>query len=78
MAPFSVIAYDITDVLTYTDRDIATRANRYYYRVKAVVNGGETRASDMVSVAIKAEEIFHLAFNEGSGTTLADSTQKSG
>ncbi|MDG0797504.1 LamG-like jellyroll fold domain-containing protein [Pectobacterium punjabense] len=75
---FSVIAYDITDVLTYTDQDITTSATRYDYRVKAIVNGAETSASNTVSVAIKAEEIFHLAFNEGSGTMLADSTGKWG
>ncbi|MBN3081680.1 alginate lyase family protein [Pectobacterium polaris] len=73
---FSPIAYNITDLLTYTDQDIISSASRYTYRVKALVNGGETLASDVVSVAIKTEEIFHLAFNEGSGTTLADNTGK--
>ncbi|WP_050569841.1 LamG-like jellyroll fold domain-containing protein [Dickeya sp. NCPPB 3274] len=75
--PFTVIAPDIIDLLTYSDSDI-TRAASYYYRVKAFIAGGETAASDTVRVPIQVEEVLHLALNEGSGITAADSTGKWG
>ncbi|RFP09492.1 LamG-like jellyroll fold domain-containing protein [Duganella sp. BJB475] len=70
--PYAVIATGITDLLSYTDANLANGV--YYYVVTASTPSGETAASNEAQGIAGVRLHTRLAFDEGSGTTAADSS----
>lgn len=70
--PYTTIRSGITDLLTYTDMPPA--AGTYFYVVTAQTIGGESAVSNEVKAITAVQLLAHLAFDEGSGTTAADSS----
>ncbi|UVH56968.1 alginate lyase family protein [Variovorax paradoxus] len=75
--PYSTIAPDITDTLTFTDSSVVA-GEVWYYVIVAVTASGESAASNEERAAIKAELLMQLKFDEASGTTAADATGRFG
>lgn len=70
--PYTTIRSGITDLLTYTDTPPA--AGTYFYVVTAQTISGESTVSNEVKAITAVQLLAHLAFDEGSGTTAADSS----
>jgi len=70
--PYAVIASGITDLLTYTDTP--PTFGTYYYVVTASTPSGETAVSNEVRGIRGAWLHTRLAFDEGAGTSAADSS----
>jgi hypothetical protein len=70
--PYINIATGITDRLTHADSGMA--AGTYYYVVTAIDSSGESVASNEVSAVTATQLHTRLPFNEGSGTSAADSS----
>lgn len=70
--PFTLIAANITDLLTYTDFNLPPGV--YYYKVKGLTPTGETGDSNIVSAT--STNLLHtlLPFDEATGLTAADAT----
>jgi hypothetical protein len=68
--PYTAIASDVKDVLTYTDKDL--KSGKYFYVVTAVRDGKETAPSDEVSVSTTPVLQTQLKFDETGGTKAAD------
>jgi hypothetical protein len=66
----------VTEPLTFTDSGLAP--GKYYYCVSAVISSGQTVSETALSSAVTAvtsvEPYIVLPFNDGSGSTAADST----
>ncbi|MET3379878.1 LamG-like jellyroll fold domain-containing protein [Variovorax paradoxus] len=75
--PYTTIAPDITDTLTFTDSSVVA-GEVWYYVIVAVTASGESAASNEERAAIKAELLMQLKFDEASGTTAADATGRFG
>jgi hypothetical protein len=71
--PFSTVASGVSDRLTWEDTSI-TGNSTLYYTVSAIVDGAAGTASDAVRVDVAPQLVFHLPFNEGSGSSAADTT----
>ncbi len=69
---YSLIASNITDLLTYTDRNLP--AGTYYYKVTGVSSSVETAPSNVVYATSSTLIQTQLLFNESAGTTAADAT----
>jgi fibronectin type 3 domain-containing protein len=72
---YTQIASGITDLLTYTDFNLA--AGTYYYKVTGVAPSGETGASNIISATSTNILTTQLLFNETSGTTATDASGNS-
>ncbi|WP_211461177.1 LamG-like jellyroll fold domain-containing protein [Collimonas silvisoli] len=72
--PYATIATGINDLLTYTDSGVA--AGTYYYVVTAVTPSGVSAASNEVAAITAVQLLTYLAFDDGSGTTAADSSRQ--
>jgi Concanavalin A-like lectin/glucanases superfamily/Alginate lyase len=70
--PYTTIATGISDLLTYTDRNLA--AGTYHYVVSAVAPTGETAPSNEATAITAMEPQTYLAFDDGSGTGATDSS----
>jgi hypothetical protein len=70
--PYTQIANITTDLLSYTDT--TATAGKYYYVVSAVTTAGETAPSNEVMADTVVYLHTHLNFDEGSGTTAADTS----
>ena len=70
--PYSTIERGITDLLTYTDTPPA--AGTYFYTVTAQTPSGESAVSNEARVITAVQLITHLSFDEGRGSTTADSS----
>ena len=70
--PYTTIATGISDLLTYTDSGLA--AGTYYYVVTAMTPTGETAASNEAKAFTAVRLHTYLTFDEGSGTSAADSS----
>ena len=70
--PYATIATGISDFLTYTDSGLA--AGTYYYVVTAMAPTGETTASNEAKAITAVRLHTYLTFDEGSGTSAADSS----
>ena len=69
---YQTVKSGVTDLLTYTDSGLA--AGTYYYVVTAETPSGTTAASTE-AVAVTAVQLqTYLAFDEGTGTSAADSS----
>jgi hypothetical protein len=69
--PYTTIATGIIDPRTYTDTP--SSASTYYYVVEAATTDGNLVSNEVQ--AITATQLHtHLKFNEGTGTTLADTS----
>jgi hypothetical protein len=69
----TTVASGITDLLTYTDTNVAGAA-AYYYVVTATTAAGETAPSPEAQAIFRPELLAQLRFNETSGTTAADAS----
>lgn len=69
--PWTVIASGITDLLTYTDNP---GDGTWYYVVSAMTPTGETADSNRATAKIGNTLHTYLACNEGTGTTVSDSS----
>jgi fibronectin type 3 domain-containing protein len=69
---YSLIASNITDLLTYTDYNLP--AGTYYYKVTGNAATGETGASNIASATSTSSLQTQLLFDESSGATAADAT----
>ncbi|WP_211467117.1 LamG-like jellyroll fold domain-containing protein [Collimonas silvisoli] len=70
--PYTTIATGISDLLAYTDSGLA--AGTYYYVVTAVTPSGVSAASNEVTAITAVQLQTYLTFDDGSGTTAADSS----
>ncbi|CAJ0802090.1 hypothetical protein LMG19083_03677 [Ralstonia psammae] len=70
--PYSIVQSGITDLLTCTDTPPA--AGTYFYVITAQMPSGESAASNEVKVITAMQLHTQLAFDEGTGTTAADSS----
>lgn len=70
--PYSTIRSGITDLLTFTD--MPAGAGTYFYVVTAQTIAGESALSNEVKVITAQQLLAHLAFDEGGGSTAADSS----
>ncbi|MFT3787364.1 MAG: alginate lyase family protein [Tepidisphaeraceae bacterium] len=69
---YTLIASNITDLLSYTDLNLP--AGVYYYKVTGVSGSTETAASNVVSATSTTLAHTQLSFDENTGTTANDST----
>ena len=70
--PYAVVATGITDLLTYTDANLAN--GTYYYVVTAVTPTGETAPSNEAMGVAGTRLHTWLQFDEASGTTAGDAS----
>jgi hypothetical protein len=70
--PFLAVATLPTDPLTWTDSPPS--AGTWYYVVSATTSSGTVLTSDSVAIATGTVPIAALSFDEGAGSTAADST----
>jgi hypothetical protein len=70
--PYTTVASGITGLLSYTDSGLA--AGTYYYVVTAQMPGGTSAPSNEVKAVTAVVAHATWLFNEGSGTTAADSS----
>ncbi|MDQ3815802.1 MAG: alginate lyase family protein [Armatimonadota bacterium] len=68
--PYTTIAADVKDLLTYTDKDL--KPGQYFYVVTAVRNGKETEPSSEVRVSTATTLQTRWNFDETGGTQAAD------
>ncbi|KQV94763.1 LamG-like jellyroll fold domain-containing protein [Rhizobacter sp. Root1221] len=69
--PYSNVASGINDLLTWTD---TSASGAVWYVVTAVSASGESAPSNEVTVSTEPTMLLHLAFDEGSGVSAADTT----
>lgn len=69
---YARVASGIIDLLTYTDTGLP--AGTYYYKVTAVVVGGESGPSNVVRATSTTLPHTRLAFDATTGTAAADAT----
>jgi len=70
--PYTPVASNIVDPLTYTDT--TATAGTYYYVVTALVAGVETAVSNEARAITAAQLHTHLLFDEVSGTSAVDAS----
>jgi hypothetical protein len=70
--PYTLLASVTTDLLTYSDTTAA--AGKYYYVVTAITPTGETVISNEAMADTTVRLHTYLPFNEGSGTSAADTS----
>jgi fibronectin type 3 domain-containing protein len=73
---YAQIASGITDLLTYTDRNLAQ--GTYYYKVSSVSASGETEFSNIVSATSTTQLHTQLNFDEAGDNTVADASGNGG
>lgn len=70
--PYAVVASGIADLLSFTDTDLADGA--WYYVVTAATPDGESAPSNVASAVTGLQLHTHLAFDDNTGATAADSS----
>jgi hypothetical protein len=70
--PYATVAAGITDPLSYTDSGLAD--GTWYYVITATTPDGESAPSNEVAITTGIALHTHLSFDEGSGTSAADSS----
>jgi hypothetical protein len=70
--PYTTLQGGITDLLTYTDNSAGT--GTWYYVVTAATPQGESAPSNELRMITGVQLHTRLTFDEGSGTTAADSS----